>query len=463
MVFLFLYDIIMQMKTLKRFKFRPIHVLPLSFAVMIAIGTALLMLPVSSVDKSGLSLTSALFTATSASCVTGLVVADTGTYFSTFGQVVILILIQLGGLGFMTAASILFVLIGRRISLRERLVLAEAFGENRLQGIVRLAVSAVAVTFACELTGAALLSLRFIPQYGLGRGIYYGIFHAVSAFCNAGFDLLGGYRSFTAYAGDPLVCGVLMALVVIGSLGFTVILDAARCKRFAKLHLHSKIVFVSTILLLLGGAALIMLFEYRNPATLKNLPFGSKLLAALFQSVTFRTAGFNTIDQYALRDATKILGCALMLAGGAPAGTAGGLKITTLAVLFCTVRSQLHGRRDTEMFHRRVPADVVRRSLCIVVIGFLLFICGVIGVSFIEDAAAGGQLGFLNQAYEVISALCTVGLSVGLTGAARVGTRLLLIILMFSGRVGMLTMALSMTSQKDEGGIRLPEEDVLVG
>lgn len=438
----------------------PVRVLPIGFAVMIALGTLLLMLPAASKEGAGLPFLSALFTATSASCVTGLVVVDTGAYFSTFGQLVILLLIQLGGLGFMAAASILFVLIGKRISLSERLALAESFGETQLQGIVRLAVSAVAVTFACELLGAALLCIRFIPAYGAGRGVYYAIFHAVSAFCNAGFDLLGGYTSFTGYAGDPLVCGVLMALIVTGSLGFAVILNAGRKRRFKRLRLHSKIVLCATAVLLLGGALLILLFEYRNPATLGALPFSQKLLASLFQSVTFRTAGFNTIDQTALRDATKLLGCVLMLVGGAPAGTAGGLKLTTFITLLCAVRAQLHGRRDVELFCRRISETTVRRALCILTIGLLLATAGVMGVSLLED---GSGFSFLDQAYEVISALCTVGVSVGVTGAACSGTRVLLILLMFAGRVGMLTIALSLTAQRDDEGVRLPEEEILLG
>lgn len=358
----------------------------------------------------------------------------------------------------MAAASILFVLIGKRISLRERLALAESFGENQLQGIVRLAVSAVAVTFACELTGAALLCIRFIPEYGAARGVYYALFHSISAFCNAGFDLMGGYSSFTSYAQDPLVCGVLMALIVTGSLGFAVILNVGRKRRFRKLRLHSKIVLCATAALLLGGALLILLFEYGNPATLKDLPFSQKVMAALFQSVTLRTAGFNTIDQTALRDATKLLGCVLMLIGGAPAGTAGGLKLTTFVALFCAVYAQLHGRRDADC--RRISEKAIRRALCIAVIGLLLAAAGAMGVSLLED---GGGFTLIDQTYEVVSALCTVGLSVGVTGAACAGTRILLIILMFTGRVGMLTIALSLTAQHDDEGVRLPEEEILLG
>lgn len=444
-------------------KFSPIRVLPLGFALMIAVGTALLMLPAASKSGEALPFLSALFTATSASCVTGLVVADTGTYFSLFGQIVILLLIQLGGLGFMAAASILFLLVGKRISLSERLTLAEAFGENRLQGIVPLAVSACALTFGFELIGAVLLSIRFIPAFGAARGIYYGIFHSISAFCNAGFDLMGNYSSFTAYTGDPLVCFVLMALIVAGSLGFSVLLDISRAKRFSALRLHGKIVLFVSAVLLFGGALFILLFEYGNPATLAPLSFPQKLLASLFQSVTFRTAGFNTIDQSAMSDASKALGCVLMLIGGAPAGTAGGLKLTTAAVLFCAVRAQLKGRNDVEIFRRRVPEGTLRRSLCITAIGLTLFVIGIISVSLMERGAPGASIGFLDQAYEVVSAMCTVGLSVGLTAAAGSGTRIALILLMFTGRVGMLTMALSLTARHEDSGLRMPEEDILVG
>lgn len=441
----------------------PTRALPFGFAVMIAIGTALLSLPAATQDGNGLPFLSALFTATSASCVTGLTVVDTGVCFSAFGQGVLLCLIQLGGLGFMAAASILFVLTGRRFSLEERLALAESFGEERLQGVVRLAVSAVALTLLCEFLGAVLLCVRFIPAFGVGRGIYYAVFHAVSAFCNAGFDLFGSAGSFTAYADDPLVNLTLMALIVIGSLGFAVVLDVYRKRRFGRLRLHSKIVLTATAALLIGGAALLLLFEYDNPATLGRMPLGQKLLAALFQSTTFRTAGFNTIDQYALRDASKALGCVLMLAGGAPAGTAGGLKLTTFVALLCAVRAQLCGKKDATIFQRRIPEDAIRRALCIFVIGCLLAAAGVIGVSLLENGRTGGQLGFLNQAYEVVSALCTVGLSVGLSRIASAGTRVLLILLMFAGRVGMLTMALSLTARRGDAALRLPEEEILVG
>ena len=438
-----------------------IRALPIGFAAMIAIGTALLMLPAATRDGAGLPFLSALFTATSASCVTGLIVVDTGTAFTLFGQCVILLLIQLGGLGFMTAAAILFVLIGKRISMSERITLAQSFGETQLQGAVRLGMLAARVTFCCEAAGAALLAIRFIPQFGALRGSFYAVFHAVSAFCNAGFDLMGGYASLTAYTGDPLVNFTVMALIVTGSLGFAVILDGFRKRRFRLLRLHGRIVLPATAALILGGAALVLLLEHGNAKTLGALPPAQRALAALFQSVTFRTAGFNTIDQASLTDATKLLGVLLMLVGGAPAGTAGGLKITTFMVMLYAVRAELRGRRDTEALNRRIPEATVRRALCLITIGLLLVTVGTMGVSLMERQTG---VSFIDQLYEVVSALCTVGLSVGLTGAACAGTRVVLILLMFVGRVGMLTVALSLSARhRGDAPVRLPEEDILIG
>lgn len=444
-------------------RIRPVRVLPLGFLLIILAGTALLMLPAASADGKPLSFLEALFTATSASCVTGLVVVDTGTFFSPFGQAVLLGLIQLGGLGFMAVATMLFVSLGKRISLRERMTIAESLGENRLQGVVRLGSSAVLVTLAIEIVGAALLSIRFIPMFGLRRGLWYAVFHSVSAFCNAGFDLLGNGQSFTAFSGDALVNFTLMALIVLGGLGFSVLLCIRRERRWRRLTLHAKIVLAGTGLLIVGGAVLIFITEYANPNTLGAMPLPEKCLASLFQSVTLRTAGFNSIDQLGMRDATKLISIFLMLVGGAPAGTAGGLKITTFAMMLLTLRAQVYGREDTEVFGRRIPRAMIRRALCILTIGLFAVVISVTGISLFEEATAAGELGFLNQMYEAVSALCTVGVTTGVTAASGMGTRILLICMMYIGRVGMLTLALAMTGGKTEALIRYPEEEILIG
>jgi len=443
---------------------RPIRVLPLGFLCIILIGALLLMLPVSSRDGTSMPFLSALFTSTSASCVTGLVVVDTGTYFSLFGQIVILFMIQLGGLGFMTTATILFSLTGRKISLHDRMTMAEGLGESRLQGIVRLSRSALLVTAVFELLGMILLSVRFIPEYGVLRGLWYSLFHSVSAFCNAGFDLIGGYRSFTGYSADPYMLFTLMMLIVVGGLGFTVLINVYRKRRFKRLRLHAKLVLVGTLVLIVSGTLIFLFVEYDNPETIGNMPFFQKLLNALFQSVTLRTAGFNTISEYALRDASKGVSVLLMLIGGGPAGTAGGLKITTMFTLVLAVRAYIRGRFDTVAFGRTIPLEQVRRALTIFFFG-LVFVFGMsIAVSVAEQHQAAESLGIMNQLFETTSAFCTVGVSSGVTAASSPLTRILLIVLMYIGRVGLLTVAMSLIEgSSKESVLHYPMEDILIG
>lgn len=438
---------------------RPIRALTAGYLLIILAGTLLLMLPASSRGRA-LPFFDALFTATSASCVTGLVLFDTATQFTLFGQIVLLALIQLGGLGFMTMATILFGLTGHRVTLAERMTLAESLGESRLQGVVRLGRSAVGVTLCIEALGAALLAIRFIPQMGFVEGLWNAVFHSVSAFCNAGFDLMGGGVSFTRYAGDALVCLTLMGLITLGGLGFAVILGV----RARRLSLHQKIVLTMAASLTLAGGVLITALEANNPATLGGMGFFEKLLAGFFQSVTLRTAGFNTISQAGLRDGSKLVSIALMLAGGAPAGTAGGLKTTTVFALLLAVRAHVQGRRDIEIFGRRLAPDLLRRALCIAVIGVLSLLSCALVISLAEEGASGGEQGFLNQIFEATSALCTVGLSVGLTAEATTLTRMVLCAMMFAGRAGMLTLALTLAGGRAaEGVVRFPEEEILIG
>ena len=307
--------------------------------------------------------------------------------------------------------------------------------------------------------GAALLAVRFVPQFGWGQGIWCAVFHSVSAFCNAGFDLMGSYRSLTGYTGDWLVNLVIIALIALGGVGFSVLLRLGK----RRLNLHARLVLMATPVLLLGGGILITLLEYDNPATMGTLSAGEKWLAGLFQSATLRTAGFNTIDQFGQRETTKLLGVLLMLVGGAPAGTAGGLKITTLMVLFLTVRQFLRGRSETTAFGRTLPQETVRRSLCIVALGLALLLGVTVAISLIEEGKPGGDLPFLDQLFEATSAMCTVGLSTGLTAVGTDATRALLCLLMFAGRVGLLTLALSLVDGRAQPLIRYPQEDVLVG
>jgi trk system potassium uptake protein TrkH len=361
-------------------------------------------------------------------------------------------------------ATILFSLTGRKISLHDRMTMAEGLGENRLQGIVRLSRAALLVTAIFELAGTALLAVRFVPLYGTARGLWYALFHSISAFCNAGFDLIGGYRSFTGYSADPYILFALMTLIVCGGLGFSVLLNVRRERRFKRMRLHTKIVLVGTLVLIVAGTLCFMLIEYDNPATIGNMPFFQKLLNALFQSVTLRTAGFNTIDQVSLRDASKGVSVLFMLIGAGPAGTAGGLKITTIFTLVLAVRAYLRGRFDTVVFGRTIPLEQVRRALTLFFIGLVFVIGMTIAVSTVEQHQAAGSLGIMNQLFEATSAFCTVGVSSGVTAASSILSRILIICLMFTGRVGLLTVAMSLV----EGGVKetvlhYPTEDILIG
>lgn len=444
---------------------KPINVLPLGFIVVILTGALLLMLPFSSKDGRSLSFLDAVFTATSATCVTGLVVADTGTHFSLFGQMVVLLLIQVGGLGLMTISMILFTFTGRKISLHDRMSMAEGLGESRLQGVVRLTRGALLVTGISELTGAILLSVRFIPQYGVAKGIWYSLFHSISAFCNAGFDLLGGYRSFTDYSHDPYFLFVIMALIVAGGLGFGVILNMHTTHDLRRLRLHSKMVLTGTVFLIISGALLFFWIEYDNAKTIGSMSLFDKIVNSIFQSITLRTAGFNTIDQLSLHDASKGLGILLMLVGGGPAGTAGGLKITTVFTLLLAARAYLRGTFETEAFGRTIPLEQTRRALTITLLGGLFLLAMGMMLSFSEQDMPAGSLGLLNQLYEATSAFCTVGVSTGVTAVTSNVTRVILILLMYAGRVGLITAAVSLveSTTRKEPVLHYPQEDILIG
>lgn len=444
---------------------KPINVLPIGFIVVILTGALLLMLPISSKNGASLPFLDALFTATSATCVTGLIVADTGTYFSLFGQIVVILLIQIGGLGIMTMSMILFSFTGRKISLHDRMSMAEGLGESRLQGVVRLTRGALLVTGLVELTGAILLSFRFIPQYGLAKGMWFSVFHSISAFCNAGFDLIGGYRSMTVYDKDPFVLLTIMGLIVAGGLGFGVIINLRNTRDLRRLRLHSKMVLTGTAFLILLGTLAFLWIEYENPKTIGSMNLFDKILNSMFQSVTLRTAGFNSIDQLAMHDASKGVGILLMLVGGGPAGTAGGLKITTVFTLFLAARAYLRGKFETEAFGRTIPLEQTRRALTITLLGSVFLVGMAMMLSFSEQDMPAGSLGLLNQLYEATSAFCTVGVSTGVSAAGSSVTRVILILLMYAGRVGLVTVALSLveSTTRKEPVLHYPQEDVLIG
>ena len=438
----------------------PIRILPIGYLAVTLTGTLLLMLPIAA-HGTPLGFFDALFTATSASCVTGLVVVDTGTRFTFFGQAVLLLLIQLGGLGFMTAATLLFRAAKKRISLRSRMTLAEAYGEDRLQGIIALCMRAVTYTFTIEGVGALLLSLRFIPEFG-PKGIWYAVFHSISAFCNAGFDLMGSYSSLTGYVSDPLVNFTVMALVILGGIGFAVITEVLERRSFKRLSMHAKVVLCGSAILTFGGAALFLLFESANPTTLGSLNAGDKLMASLFQSVTCRTAGFNTVAQDALTDAGKLTSVLLMLVGGSPAGTAGGVKVTTVAVLFLTGFACIRNLQDTEVFGRRLSSLAVRKALSLMLIFMGILLTFVAAILHAEQLC-GTELSFIDILYESTSALATVGLSLGLSGSGSLFSKILICLMMYLGRAGIMTVALAIGGSSKESPTRRPEGSILIG
>ncbi len=446
---------------IKNKKFTPPQIVVIGFLLLILVGAILLNTPFATKTGEMVGFVNSLFTSTSAVCVTGLVVVDTGTYWNTFGQVVILILIQMGGLGFMTMASTLAILAGRRISLKERIVMQESMGSVSLSGVVRITKYAVIMTFIFEAIGAFILSFRFIPMYGQAKGIYYSIFHSISAFCNAGFDIMGNGKSLTEFVSDPLVSLTISFLIIFGGLGFVVILELLRFKRPRKWSLNTKLVVYTTLSLLLFGFIFFFSTEFYNPKTLGNLDFGGKLLGSFFGSVTPRTAGFNTVDTASLMPATMMMTMVLMFIGGSPSSTAGGVKTTTVSVLIITILSILKGKSDTEALGRRIARETVNKAIAILGIGITVMVSAITLLSITEAGAS-----FFEICFESISALGTVGLSVGLSAKLTMVGKLVLSITMFLGRVGALTMLFAATSKLKRNQmvtIKYAEEKVVVG
>lgn len=435
---------------------RSARLLAAGFAAAASVGTLLLTLPGATVDGDGLSLVDAFFTATSAVCVTGLTVIDIGAGLTAFGQVVVLTLIQIGGLGVMTVTTFFAYAVGRRISLSDTLTVGEALGQPNLSAITRLARNVAVTTFAIEAAGAIALAAVWNRDYPLGRALYYGAFHAVSAFCNAGFDLFG--RSLTAYVRSVPVNFIVAGLVVVGGLGFAVVSEVLSARRGRGLSLHTRVVLKTTAALIAAGTVLVLALEFSNPATLGPLAPGEKVLAALFQSVTPRTAGFNTVPIGSLFQPTLLLLIVLMFIGASPGSTGGGIKTTTFVTMLAAIRSALRGRTDVEIGERRVPEEVAVKAWVItaLALGLVLAVTGVLllteGVSLMEAA------------FETVSALGTVGLSTGITPKLTVAGRIILPLVMYAGRVGPLTLAVALTRRSaGPGRWRYPEERVVVG
>ncbi|MFZ5352104.1 MAG: TrkH family potassium uptake protein [Bacillota bacterium] len=450
----------------KRLKMSPTQVVVLGFASVIFIGALLLTLPISSSMGIRTNFIDSLFTATSAVCVTGLVVYDTGTYWSTFGQVIILMLIQIGGLGIMTMSTMFALLLGRKITLRERLLIQESLNQFDLEGLVRLTKYILIATFFMESIGALIYMTVFIPEFGLENGIWMGIFHGVSSFCNAGFDLMGKYTgefsSFTAFVGNPIVNLNAMMLIIVGGLGFSVwtdMIQAFRHKSLARLSLHTKVVLTMTMGLILFGALFIYAAEITNQKTIANMPFHAKILASLFHSVTPRTAGFNTLDMGALTMPSQFMTIILMFIGGSPGSTAGGVKTTTAGILLLTVLSVVKGREDTEIYEKRISKYLIYRALSVMMISFSLVVFATMVLSITENTS------FLTVLFESTSAFGTVGLTMNYTPALTTLGRVIISVTMFAGRVGPLTLiiAFSQIASKYRSNLKYPEDRIIVG
>ncbi|HOV79262.1 MAG TPA: TrkH family potassium uptake protein [Bacillota bacterium] len=434
----------------------PAQTLVIGVAAVILAGAVLLTLPVAVQPGREINFLTSLFTATSAVCVTGLVVVDTGTHWTLFGHIVILSLIQVGGLGFMTMATFLFLLLGRRIGLRQRLIIQESLNQTNLAGIVRLARYVLIFTFVTEAVFAIILAIRWSADLGWRKGLWFGLFHSVSAFNNAGFDLFGGFKSLTAYAGDATVTLSITTLIILGGIGFGVIVDLVRrLKETRHLSLHAKLVLSVTGILILFGTVSIYLLEYDN--TLRNLSPLGKVLASYFQAVTPRTAGYNTLDIGALHSATQFLIIVLMFIGASPGSTGGGIKTTTFSALAVSVWSMIRGKEDAEVFRRRIAKDQVFRALAIFFMASALVIVVSLLLSITENAD------FLALLFETTSAFGTVGLTMGITPGLTPPGRVLIIATMFLGRVGPLTLAFALSRARAKPHLRFPEEKILIG
>lgn len=448
----------MQINIYKDLKFKPVQILVIGFALVILTGAILLTLPIASNEGIRTPFVDALFTSTSAVCVTGLVTLDTGTYWSYFGKTVIIILIQIGGLGFMSFATLISLLIGKKITFKERLVMQEAMNTFSLQGLVKLARYVLIFTFTVEGIGALILSTVFIPEYGLAKGIYFSIFHSISAFCNAGFDLIGQFRSLTPYAENPTIILTIAALIVVGGLGFAVWYEIFNYRKVRRITLHSKFVIVVTAILIIGGTILMYIFEYNNPATMEPMSFKGKLLSSLFASITPRTAGYNSISTTDMTPAGRFLTIILMFIGGSPGSTAGGIKTATAGILIMTVISIIKGRGETEVFERRISKDTIYKSLAIAIIGITLVTTVTMILSITE---VGASLEYI--IYEATSAFGTVGLTLGLTTKLSIIGKIIISFTMYCGRVGPLTIALALSRNHSNNTIRYPEDKILVG
>ncbi len=445
---------------LDQWRLTPYQILVIGFASLVIFGAFLLTLPISTQSGERTVFIDALFTATSAVCVTGLVVVDTGTYYSYFGQTILLLLIQVGALGIMTMSTLFALLIGKKIRLKERLLMQEALNQLSVSGVVRLTIYIIRTTLLIEFIGGTLLALLWYQDMGW-QGVYFGYWHAASAFCNAGFDLFGPvsgpYSSLTAYTDHIAVNITIAGLIILGGLGFPVLHDIWSSRSFSEFSLHSKIVLITSAILIAAGALLIFVFEQANPNTMSQLPIQTKWISSLFQSVTSRTAGYNTIDIGKMYDGTLLLLIILMFIGASPSSTGGGIKTSTAAVLVIAILALARGRHDAECFERRIPKDSIYKAFSIMLISFMLVVAVTMALTITEQAS------FIIILFEVVSAFGTVGLSAGITPYLSDAGKVWLILTMFAGRVGPMTLALAIAMRIQKAQIQYPDGKIIIG
>lgn len=445
-------------------------ILAVGFLSVILLGGVLLWMPFS--NRQPIAFMDALFTAVSAVCVTGLVTITPATQFTMAGQIILLVLIQIGGLGVIACMTAFFLLLRRKITLKERIVIQETYNMDKLSGMVLLVRSVLLGTFVVEGAGALLYAIQFVPEYGIVKGVWYSVFHAVSAFCNAGIDILGN-ASFREYVTNPVINITTMLLIILSGLGFTVWFDViANGKKlirremprrwwFTRLKLQSKLAIIMTVVLLFSGAVFIFFAEYHNPETLGGLSFGDKVMASMFQSVTNRTAGFATISQEALHTESKLFNSILMFIGGSPGGTAGGVKTTTIAMLFLACMTFVRGSSDTECMGKKISVENFRTGFCVVMVAFFVFVTGTLTILMIEP----DTVPLINVMYETASAIGTVGLTADLTPQLARASQAVLMVMMYLGRLGPMTLVLLFVGKMHpRDKIRkLPEERIMVG
>lgn len=444
-----------------RRKLQPMQIIALVFAAIILLGTFLLALPASSRSGQSCGILPALFTATSSTCVTGLILFDTWTQWSGFGQIVIISLIEIGGLGFMSVASLIVFLLRKKVGLKQRMVMAQALSVNDMDSVVRLQKWVLFGSLSIQLAGALILFARFLPEYGVANAAKWGVFHAISGFCNAGFDIVGCIQpgaSMMVFNDDPVVLVTLMALVVLGGLGFFVWEEVVRLHSWKKFSVYTKLVLLASFVLLFGGAAAFCLLEWNNPQTMGPMPAWQKILNSFFQSVTVRTAGFAAVDQACLTDGAKAVSLFLMLIGGCSGSTAGGMKVVSMLVLILFIWARARGRHTVCVFKRTIPEKQAMDAMTIasIMVGLAVF-----GAVFIS---ATNPVGFTDALFETVSALATVGLTAGVTPLLGIPAQLLIVIFMYFGRVGVLTLSLGfLMGNRAEDRFRYANTNLLIG